>query len=227
MEKNGQDTHEKRSIFWYGAIGIGIFGAIVWILLKAVRIIYSVGYGIGLDRALKKYLWAHIAYYHPALEAIAIFILTILLALLLTYIIGLLFSKQIRNETLIKKIFVRLPLFRQGWKFFEDIHDTIHAVKNSPFVVLKDYPAPGFKTLGIITRKQIFDDCGIYLYARPCVFVMYSIFLPNGPIMYPEKEKIEKISTSPSLMIKLMVTYGFQSPDKIKTERDLAYYYTV
>jgi len=230
-QKEHPEIEEKRSIFWYGVIGIVIFGILFWFGWEIIYTIYRAGKGIGfIEWILKKYLWIHIPYSIPfLLEAITIFVVTLALILLLTYFIGLLFSRRIRNEALIKKIFIHIPLLKYAWNFFEEMHDLVNMIKISPFVKLIDYPQIGFSTLGIITKKHIFRKSDGELDAKPCVFIPYSMFLPNGPVLYPEKEKILKINAERSILLRLMLTYGFgiKEIEVMEMQKNLQKYYTV
>lgn len=211
-----EETSQKRSVFWYGVIGFGIIFTCVLIVKKILEANYTLWKEVGLEWILKNYVWKHISipWDFIDIETKINYIILLLPTLLFIYILGWMFSIH-KSGVVIEKTVIRIPLINTVFAKAKEMFELVHNIKNGSFVMLQDYLNEGSEIIGVATKKQIFEKDGIP-YAKPCVLILTSFFLPNGTTIFPEQEKVLRIKTSSSKVFTFLVMFGFAALDKEK-----------
>lgn len=146
-------------------------------------------------------------------------LLAVLLTLVLLYLVGRLTSLVIGRQAfnLFETVLERLPFVARVYTSVRQLLDTMMAKKEtSQRVVLVDFPIPGQKSLGFLTRRMTDINTGVPLAAvlLPNAINPTSAFLQILPI-----DRIVETDLNMEQAMSMLMTGGAVGPDVIRFTR--------
>lgn len=173
-------------------------GITVWILWFFFRVV---------DRILQPVLEATLGYRIPGLGLI--------LTLILLYGIGL-FASWVLGRRLIhwgEAILKRIPLVKNIYTAVKQVVETLSGPRSQAFkrVVLVEFPRPGIWAVALVTG-EIYDSEGKKLLK---LLIPTALNLASGSLELVPEEQVRETNLSVENAIKMVVSGGLLSPDKI------------